>query len=135
MFYRLKVDTHRSMSPHSSITEHTAAVAVSSKRKLERVQYVQDLELDQVVISKTHNPKSKIRSFNISSGPDPNNRVLIQLDMGGRIPSKFGVDVSDNGKTYLRLTVPDWTNWQPSARLLPAYQTRWLQERVCFGLS
>ena len=107
VFYRLKVDIHRSMSPHSFIAKHTATVAVSSKRKIERVQYVQDLELEQVAISKTHNPKSKIRSFNVSNGPDPNDRVLVQLDAGGRIPSKFGVDVNDNGKTYLRLTVPD----------------------------
>jgi len=107
VFYRLKEDIHRSMSPHSFIAKHSAAVDVSSKRKLECVQYAQDVKLDRVVISQVHNPKSKIRSFNVSSGPDPNDRVLIQLDTGGRIPSKFGVDVSDNGKTYLRLTVPD----------------------------
>lgn len=93
------------MSPHS--TAFKQPKKVPSKRKREPVQYAQDVDLDKLVISSTPNPKSKIRSFNVSTGVSGNDRVLIQLDTGGRIPSKFGVDVSDNGKTYLRLTVPD----------------------------
>ena len=93
------------MSPHS--TAFKQPKKVPPKRKREPVQYVQDVNLDKLVISSTSNPKSKIRSFNVSTGANGNDRVLIQLDAGGRIPSKFGVDVSDSGKTYLRLTVPD----------------------------
>lgn len=93
------------MSPHS--TAFKQPKKVSPKRKRELVQYVQDVDLDKLAISPSPNPKSKIRSFNVSTGVNGNERVLIQLDAGGRIPSKFGVDVSDSGKTYLRLTVPD----------------------------
>ena len=69
------------------------------------IVYADEFDASGVQISPTCNTKSKIRSFNITDVKG--DRVLIQLDAGGRIPSKFGVDVTDNNKTYLRLTLPD----------------------------
>lgn len=81
---------------------YTNAAAVSNTPS---IVYADEFDASRVQISPTCNTKSKIRSFNITDANG--DRVLIQLDAGGRIPSKFGVDVTDNGKTYLRLTLPD----------------------------
>jgi len=69
------------------------------------VCYADEFDASTIQISQICNSKSKIRSFNINT--TDGNRVLIQLDGGGRIPSRFGVDVTENGKTYLRLTITD----------------------------
>lgn len=93
------------LTPLDLPTPHPLKRSYANVHLTPTVCYADEFDAKHVQISHTSNAKSKVRSFNITT--TNGDRVLLQLDAGGKVPSKFGVDFADGGKTYLRLTIPD----------------------------